>query len=236
MFLALGALLGACGGGGPDEVRVDSIEPSSAAFGDEIVIHGSGFTAKNNEVAFGLSGRVPAATSDSSYIASTMPLESPDGETLRFVLEDNLGACLGPWPPERDLACAGVGVELPLGDTHLAVSNRNGVSNAVPFTHTETVANIAKADAEAKVLASPEYKQLTADLDRWIDDYYCHPADPSAVAGYGFTVAQAEDGHLFIQFGLSFIDPAATNIPDEIAGYPVEVSAGSGTWIPRECP
>lgn len=227
VFLGLVTLLGACGRGGSDEVRIDSIEPSSATFGDEIVIRGRGFTAENNDIGFGLNGGQPSDEYDGTFKTGFIPrVASPDGKTLRFALEETLGACaysrLDPEVP-----CVTIGLTISVGETQVAVFNRHGVSNAVPFTRTRTP--VEAADEEVR--NSPQYHQLTEDLDEWIDDYYHHPPDRSAVASYGYSIQQAEDGHVYIQLGLSFIDPNGPNIPEEIEGYPVQVSA---TWIRSE--
>jgi len=223
------AALTACGGSqGRNAVHIESISPSAATFGGEVVIHGDGFAATGNDIGFGLNGARPSDEYDGNYSTGFLAdVPSADGKTLRFELQDTLGACAYS-RLDREAACVLIGLTIPVGETQVAVFNRNGVSNSVGFTRSMT--RIEAADAEVR--NSPAYKQLTEVLDRWIDDYY-HPSIRSDVASYGFRIGEAEDGHLYVELMLSFIDPDGPNIPNEIAGYEVRVNA---TWIKSESP
>lgn len=218
--------LTACGGGDDSSgVHIDSIEPNSATFGDEIVIRGRGFDKQRNQIGFGLRGAIPsssvAALNDTQAIVAfaEQPIPSEDGKTLRFVLPNIFGSCVPRF--NKGGICAGVGLEVPVGTTFVAVFNRSGVSNAVEFRRSETPQELA----EAEVAASPEWKALAKELDRWIaEDFVPATSSEFAAASYEFTIGVPEDGKLYIELQLRNIDPAAVQFPAEIEGYEVRVS------------
>ncbi len=217
----LGAVLGvvvlsACGRGDPKSVHIDSIAPNSATFGDEIVIKGSGFSREFNTIGFG-----PLADGSEAYMNA---ISSSDTHTLRFELQEVMGVCGPAFPPRGDAPCILLGVTPPLGELQVSVSNEHGISNSLEFrreiTHAES--------AEIAVSESPEYKRLTENLDRWIEDFFV-PVSPSefALASYGFTIGGQDTGNLYVELALHNIDAAAVVIPDEIEGYEVRVNATS---------
>ena len=117
----------------PQAVVVESISPSSAPLGTEVVIHGSGFTSANNDVGFGN----PKINFGGQHAAYLSGLSSPDGTTLRFRLPDNqrvlLGACaLSQLKPGE--GCPSIGISLPTGDSEVFVVNQNGRSNSVTLS------------------------------------------------------------------------------------------------------
>jgi ABC-type glycerol-3-phosphate transport system substrate-binding protein len=116
-----------------DGVVINSISPSSAVPGTEIVIEGSGFTAEENDIGF----THEDIDFQGSRTAFLNGIASPDGITLMFELPDTndipLAACsysqLGP-----DVGCPDIGLLLPSGEVELAVFNADGTSNSVTFT------------------------------------------------------------------------------------------------------
>jgi hypothetical protein len=214
--LGVAACGGSAGGNQPPDalalVHIDSIEPSSATFGDEIVIRGYGFSTTTNTIGF---GPMP----DGSEIYQNRA-QSDDGQTLRFDLDSTMGVCGPAFPPQPDVPCILIGFELPLGEFDLSVSNDYGISNTVKFTREITHAQVA----EIAVNESPAYKQLTEEFDRWIDEYFVPKTrSESAAASYWFTIAAPENGNPFVEFHLHNFDPIGVQIPEEIEGYEVRV-------------
>ena len=130
---AFGLLSGcACGNGGGDAansdnaVHINSIDPSSGTIGTEIVIIGSGFDGSANDVGFTL----PGSASRSFNVGYQHRIPSSDGKTLRFTLQDTLGACaftqMGP-----DVVCPAVGLMVPMVTTQAPLSLFGGALAAV---------------------------------------------------------------------------------------------------------
>ncbi len=211
----------ACGGGGgatDDEgaVHVDRIEPSSGTIGTELVIQGSGFDPDANDIGFIL----PGSASRTFNIAYQDRISSPDGKTLRFTLEETLGACafsqMG-----QDAVCPAVGLMVPIGDVSVAVYNRNGTSNSVAF-HREAS---AIETAQSAVDQSPEYGQLIAFLDGKVGAT-CQPACGPNSASYGIGFRQSDSGEVYIELDVYGVSDSELQgeIPSQIAGYEVRTN------------
>lgn len=144
-FAALSGWLLACNSNGeqprstltPQAVVVESISPSSARVGADVVVRGSGFTATNNDVAFSTQ-QIDFQGRHAAYLNG---VASPDGKTLRFRLPDNenvlLSACAFSQLKTNE-ACPAIGMLLPAGDVEVSVINDNGTSNSVAFSVTAT--------------------------------------------------------------------------------------------------
>jgi ABC-type transport system substrate-binding protein len=104
-------------GAGP-RPTIATIQPSSAAVGDPLVITGTGFTATGNAVKIG-----------AGYLNK---LASTDAMTIRFKLPGYLVAC----PPGQEV-CAALALPLPPGTYKVAVVNANGKSNDVSLVVVE---------------------------------------------------------------------------------------------------
>lgn len=134
-------LWAACGTDGQDYPRtpgvqavvLERVSPTTVPLGAAVTIHGSGFSAEDNDIAFGN----PAINFQGRHRGYLNGISSPDGMTLSFSLPDNdnvlLAACafsqLGP-----NEACEDIGLHLPLGESEVAVINENGESNTVTLT------------------------------------------------------------------------------------------------------
>jgi hypothetical protein len=224
LFCAAVGLLAGCAGGNGGEaatdtgnaVDIDNIDPSSGTIGTEIVIQGSGFDQVANDIGF----RLPGAASRTFNIAYQDRIPSPDGKTLRFTLQDTLGACafsqMG-----QDAVCPAVGLMVPIGDVSVAVYNRNGTSNSVVF-HRE--ASPIEA-AEAEVDQSPEYGQLLAFLDGKVGAT-CQPACGPNSASYGIGFRQSDSGEVYIELDVHGVSDSELQgeIPSQIAGYEVRTN------------
>jgi hypothetical protein len=95
---------------------IAALAPAAGQVGTEVRISGAGFTPRDNAVHFG-AGYIPG-------------LPSPDSTTIVFAVPDSLDpACLFAQP-----RCLLPSVATQPGTYQVAVSNSNGMSNAVTFT------------------------------------------------------------------------------------------------------
>jgi IPT/TIG domain. len=212
----------ACGDGGAtptgtdNAVRIDSIEPSSGTIGTEIVIQGSGFDHDANDIGFTL----PGSASRTFNIGYQDGVPSPDGKTLRFTLQDTLGACafsqMG-----QDAVCPAVGIMVPIGDVSVAVFNRNGTSNSVVFHREASPIEVA----EAVVDQSPAYRELTSLLDQKVRDSY-QPASGQYSVSVGIGFRQSDNGDVYIEVSVHGVDMNELRdaIPSQIEGYEVRTN------------
>lgn len=113
---------------------ITAIQPDSGTVGTKVVITGTGFTAKDNNVAFRL---YPEDSNNSFKVGYINYLKSYDGKTIEFVIPELLGACAFPLPETTPVtACPAIGI-LFKSETQtypLFVVNQNGTSNSVNFT------------------------------------------------------------------------------------------------------
>jgi hypothetical protein len=191
--------------------RIDNIQPSSATFGDEVLITGYGFDVSANDIGFSFND------SDVRYTAAyETRIPSPDGKTLRFTLEETLGAC----PETQTSGCDDVGLTVPTGDVQVSVHNANGTSNSLSFTRVESPIEAARL----AVGESEELRQLQALLDPIVNSSYSSPLG-RYLTSYSFGYRQSEDGEVYVEFSLTGagFDDVLDQIPDEIAGYDVRV-------------
>lgn len=113
---------------------ITEIQPDAGAIGTKVVITGTGFTARDNNVAFRL---VPEdATAGGYKIGYINNLISSDGRTIEFVIPEVLGACAFPLPETNPVSvCPAVGIPFKAGTQiyHVFVVNQNGTSDSVNF-------------------------------------------------------------------------------------------------------
>jgi len=140
VLAAVGTWSSACGSSGghptstavPAGVAISSISPTSGVPGTEVTIHGSGFAASNNDIAFRNSG----IDFQGQHIGYLNDISSSDGSTLTFNLPDNQGRLLGACAFSQlatTEACPTIGLLLPNGESEVFVVNDRGMSNSVPF-------------------------------------------------------------------------------------------------------
>lgn len=113
---------------------ITTIQPDSGTIGTKVAITGTGFTTKNNNVAFKLEPDDSPNTFKVGYINN---LISRDGRTIEFVIPELLGACAFPLPETTPvMVCPAIGILFKPGtQTYpVFVVNQNGTSNSVNFT------------------------------------------------------------------------------------------------------
>ncbi|NJD54399.1 MAG: hypothetical protein FIB07_16240 [Candidatus Methanoperedens sp.] len=114
---------------------ITAIQPHTGTIGTKVVITGTGFTARDNNIAFRLAPEdAPAAGYKVGYINN---LVSRDGRTIEFVIPELLGACAFPLPQTTPVTvCPAIGILFKPGtQTYpVFVVNQNGTSNSVNFT------------------------------------------------------------------------------------------------------
>ncbi|MFZ3384441.1 MAG: hypothetical protein WA144_11000 [Candidatus Methanoperedens sp.] len=116
-------------------LAIISIQPGAGIIGTEVVITGTGFTARDNNIAFRLAPE--DAPSEGYKVGYINNLISSDGRTIEFVIPDVLGACAFPLPETNPVtACPTIGILFKPGNQTypLFVVNQNGMSNGVNFT------------------------------------------------------------------------------------------------------
>ncbi|MBU4373779.1 MAG: hypothetical protein KJ714_04925 [Euryarchaeota archaeon] len=110
------------------------IQPDAGTIGTKVVITGTGFTARDNNVAFRLMPEDSPETFKVGYINNII---SRDGRTIEFVIPEVLGACAFPLPETTPVTvCPDIGILFKPGtQTYpVFVVNPNGTSNSVNFT------------------------------------------------------------------------------------------------------
>ncbi len=113
---------------------ITAIQPDAGTIGTKVVITGTGFTAKDNNVAFRL---YPEDSNNSFKVGYINYLKSYDGKTIEFVIPELLGACAFPLPETIPVTgCPMIGLLFKPGtQTYpLFIVNQNGTSNSVNFT------------------------------------------------------------------------------------------------------
>lgn len=113
---------------------ITAIQPDARTIGTKVVITGTGFTARDNNVAFRLE---PADSNKSFKIGYINNLVSRDGRTIDFVIPEVLSACAFPLPETTPVTvCPAIGILFKPGtQTYpVFVVNPNGTSNSVNFT------------------------------------------------------------------------------------------------------
>jgi hypothetical protein len=113
-----------------------SIQPNFGTIGTKAVITGTGFTVRDNNIAFRLEPEDSNSTFKTGYVNN---LISHDGETTEFVVPEWLSACAFPQPENKGgptVVCPAIALLFKPG-THtypVFVVNQNGTSNSVNFT------------------------------------------------------------------------------------------------------
>jgi hypothetical protein len=115
---------------------ITAIEPDAGTIGTKVVIIGTGFTARDNNVAFRLE---PEDSPERFKVGYINNLISPDGKTIEFIVPEVLGACAFPLPENKGgpiVGCPAIGILFKPGtDTYpVFVVNQNGTSNSINFT------------------------------------------------------------------------------------------------------
>lgn len=113
---------------------ITAIQPDAGTIGTKVIITGTGFTAKDNNVAFRL---YPEDSNNSFKVGYINYLKSYDGKTIEFVIPELLGACAFPLPETTPVTvCPAIGILFKSGtQTYpVFVVNQNGTSNSVNFT------------------------------------------------------------------------------------------------------
>ncbi len=113
---------------------ITAIQPDARTIGTKVVITGTGFSAKDNNVAFRL---YPEDSNNSFKVGYINYLKSYDGRTIEFVIPELLGACAFPLPETIPVTgCPSIGILFKPGtQTYpVFVVNQNGTSNSVNFT------------------------------------------------------------------------------------------------------
>ncbi len=110
-----------------------AIQPDPGTIGTKVVITGTGFTARDNNVAFRL---VPEDSNETFKVGYINNLISRDGKTIEFVVPTLLGACAFPLPVTTPATgCPDIGLNFKPNQTYpVFVVNQNGTSNSVNFT------------------------------------------------------------------------------------------------------
>lgn len=196
-----------------DPVRIE-ISPSSGTIGTEVTIRGSGFDADRNDVGFDL-----GADAGSFKAAFVNDIPSTDGKTLRFKLEETLGAC-AMTQLEANSACPAIGLLVPVGEVR--VHNRNGTSRSVRFTR-----EISRLEAATKEIdEAPEYARLS-ELLNGIVGASRQPFSGEYTASASWGIHESEEGDIYIDVEIRGTDVSGIKdqIPSEIAGYEVRLTA-----------
>ena len=119
---------------------ITTIQPDAGTIGTKVVITGTGFTARDNNIAFRLA---PEDALASGYkVGYINNLVSRDGRTIEFVMPEVLSACAFPLPETTPVtACPRIGLNFKPGNQTypVFVVNQNGTSNSVNFTMLRTV-------------------------------------------------------------------------------------------------
>jgi hypothetical protein len=113
---------------------IAAIQPDAGTVGTKVIITGTGFTARDNNIAFRLEPEDRPGTFTVGYINN---LVSRDGKTIEFIIPEVLGACAFPLPETTPAtACPLIGILFKSGtQTYpVFVVNQNGTSNSVNFT------------------------------------------------------------------------------------------------------
>ncbi len=115
-------------------LAITAIQPDAGTIGTKVVIIGTGFTARDNNVAFRRAPEdAPIAGYQVGYINN---LISSDGRTIEFEIPELLGACAFPLPVTNPVTgCPAVGIPFKPGNQTypVFVVNKNGSSNGVNF-------------------------------------------------------------------------------------------------------
>lgn len=109
---------------------IAGISPSSGVHGTRITITGEGFDLQNNDIGFTKMGKDIHTTYTIGYVNN---VPSPDGKTLVFELPQHVGVCAFS-TMEPDVVCIEIALLLEAGDYEVFVVNKNGMSDAKPFT------------------------------------------------------------------------------------------------------
>ena len=122
----------------PNDTRptIISIQPDFGTIGTKVVIKGTGFTAKDNNVALRLK---PENSSNPFKIGYINNLVSHDGRIIEFVMPELLGVCAFPLPETTPVTvCPDIGIFFKAGEKTqtypVFIVNQNGTSNSVNFT------------------------------------------------------------------------------------------------------
>ncbi len=122
----------------PNDTRptIISIQPDFGTIGTKVVIKGTGFTAKDSNVALRLK---PENSSNPFKIGYINNMVSHDGRIIEFVMPELLGVCAFPLPETTPVTvCPDIGIFFKAGEKTqiypVFIANQNGTSNSVNFT------------------------------------------------------------------------------------------------------
>ena len=210
VLIAVGVLWLAVGDealiGGDDDkvVRIDSISPSSAMVGTEIVIRGKHFDAEGNDIGFVLEDTAPDFP-----MGYHTGVPSEDGRTMRFEIPEYLGACHNHHTEGAD-DCPSIALPPPVGETEVFVVNESGISNRLAFERTITQLETAQRAIQATGAIDEIFQMLRDELNfPW----------------YESEIRECENGEICVFLEVYNLDLSTLPrpIPDEIAGYEVRL-------------
>jgi hypothetical protein len=115
---------------------ITAIQPDTGVIGTKVVITGTGFTARDNNVAFRLE---PEDSPERFKVGYINNIVSRDGKTIEFTVPEVLGVCAFPLPENKGgptVGCPTIALVFKPGTyTYpVFVINQNGTSNSVNFT------------------------------------------------------------------------------------------------------
>jgi hypothetical protein len=126
--------------------QMQSISPTSASYGTQITITGTGFDPENNDIGF---TKVRKEGMDSQYVNGYINnVPSRDGKTLVFELPQSVGVCAFSTMEPGDV-CIEIALMLDEGEYEVFVVNKNGASNRLPFKIMSGVSLMQKIQTRA---------------------------------------------------------------------------------------
>lgn len=134
------------GAASEEQPQIQDISPTSATWGKQITITGTGFDTHNNDIGF---TKVREKGQETLYGTGYLNnVQSKDGRTLTFELPQSVGVC--PFDTiEGGGTCIAIALVLDEGDYEVFVFNKNGKSNSVPFAITSGSSLVQKIQTRA---------------------------------------------------------------------------------------
>lgn len=109
-------------------VKIDSIAPADGPIGTTVILTGSGFDLKSNDIGFSYTSK-DSAKPVLGYLNNAV---SADGKTVSFNLPQAVGICMASTAP-LETACPTLALLLPKERVEIFVVNKSGTSNKVGF-------------------------------------------------------------------------------------------------------